>query len=44
MSISKPHRVPIKVDTTISGTNIAPAQLLLSRICKTKFPIKDEYY
>jgi len=29
-------------NTPISGTNIAPAQLLLSRICKTKLPIKDE--
>lgn len=29
-------------NTPISGTNIAPAQLLLSRLCKTKLPIKDE--
>lgn len=29
-------------NTQISGTNIAPAQLLLRRICRTKLRIKDE--
>lgn len=29
-------------NTLISGTNTSPAQLLLSRICKTKIPVKEE--